>query len=508
MLRDLLQQPGRRFTVLGLSRSGVGAALLLRKHGHQVVISEAKAQQEADTRLLDKLREAGIEAEFGGHSEQALTQADGLITSPGIPPGVAVFQRASDLGLPVFSEVDVAKAFSPAETKWIGITGTNGKTTVTHFVHHLLTQAKGWNAPLCGNVGTAVSQVLLEATCPPRALVTELSSYQLATSEPLGVELAVLTHIKPDHIAWHGSFEAYQAAKLRLFEPAFPRWAVLNALEPSTEALLERRSQAGLPSALFSLQAGHPLLAKADLALWWDEAAQALLARYTPQNKPALNLPDLPDNKPVTLIKRSALALPGSHNVDNALASLACALILDTPLEALKQAVATFKGVEHRLEHVTTLPLGAGVNVYNDSKATNPDASEQAIYSLTAHPTVLLAGGEDKGTSLESWAAACVEHTACVVVYGSARERLKQALLDAGHTQVVTATQLRPALEAALAFVQAHRKALPVNLVLAPACASFDEFKDFEHRGAVFKQAVLHLASTLASPPASKEVTA
>jgi UDP-N-acetylmuramoylalanine--D-glutamate ligase len=457
----------QRVGILGLSRSGVAAARLAKQAGvSQVILSNPTLPNSPEhLAWADELKALGVMLDLGQHHDiPLLALAEVIVLSPGIAPSAPVVQQLTGMGLPLISELDWAFAFAPSHWRWLAITGTNGKTTVTTLLHHLLSSL-GYHAELAGNIGIAPSDVVLkhlnrsrQAAPNPLTLVTEVSSYQLAQSQLFAPSLGLITNVQPDHLAWHGSFSAYSEAKARLLELT-TETVLLNVDDPTVAAWADRvpppkqvygfATQAPQPNGLSVIAratSGQLTLASPGAALT-SSPAQASLAAL-------------------------GWALPGEHNASNLAACLAALLALAPQLglptqpqallglPALQQALADFKGVEHRLEPVATVQ---GVRVVNDSKATNPEASRLALLALAPSPLWLLAGGDDKGTDLSAWAATAAATTQGVVVYGAAKQRLAQALrlAQAGDT-----------------------------VVLSPACASFDAFRDFEHRGHYFKQLV------------------
>lgn len=480
--------------VVGLCRSGVAAAKLLQAHGVSVFVTEFSAATPANAPYRKSLDELGIAYEVGGHSEKAFAFASQpgawAVLSPGIAPHSAVYSRLKAAGVPCLSEVELAWRLSPPELRWLGITGTNGKTTVTTLLAWLLNTGYAENpdsetleAVACGNIGLPVSQAVLEflnhqAPAKKQTLVVELSSYQLYSSPTLSVQTAILTNLQPDHLAWHGSLQAYEAAKTQLFLPLQPTpppvWAVLNAEDALGQKIMASRDLNTTvaftckPEALETLQ-------KQPNALWLNPNGwiEGCFSHH--------DFKTLATQAVLPLVNFSTLPLKGKHNAQNVMASLAAALLEGISINACQNGLKSFTPVEHRLEWVVRLE---GVDFYNDSKATNPEACIVALEAFAGNRVVLMAGGEDKGTDLTAWANACKAFAASVVLFGQAKARLAEALNQAGHPQVLQEETLEGAFNQSLTL--ANKNGAQVVL-FSPACASFDRFENFEHRGKAFK---------------------
>lgn len=487
--------------VLGLSRSGEGAARLASHLGYHVWLSDAGENTPEKEALAEALHALpNVRIETNGHSEAWFTSVQHVIVSPGIPPHAPLLQRLHQQGITTETDVSFALRHSPADLRWVGITGSNGKSTVTQLLTHLLTQL-GCPAVACGNVGVSVAKVmlnLLQSSLQPTALpvlVMELSSYQLhhsptlATSEGGGAEVAIFTNLTPDHLQWHGSYDAYAQAKQRLFfnTPA-PKVALLNQQDAQGQAWLQQLSHVGQNVQGF----GQSLNPTAPFPQWIVGETQ--IHYHANADAPSMMLAEL-----------AHWPLLGSHNRENLVACIAAVAALGvyplkrqpTPAEQarLHRAMACFGGVEHRLEPVSH-PWG--IRCFNDSKATNPEAAMTALHAVHGYPAVVcLAGGLDKETPLEAWAS--LMKTTChhVVLYGRCAERFYHALLVAGFDaqQLVCVSTLTEAYQQALVwFKEQHTpEALATGrhvLLLSPAAASQDQFADFEERGRHFKALV------------------
>jgi len=462
--------------VLGLGRSGMGAARLLRQRQQPVLVLES-GTGETQQRHAEQLCQEGIAVRLGTPLDAASIEALGftpprVVVSPGIrwdhPCLLALRQR----GIAIVGEITTAwEATRPVP--WIGITGTNGKTTVTHLVAHLLAEA-GLDAPMCGNVGFSAAELALQRLGPgqvlPQWLVVELSSYQIEAAPQLAPRIGLWTTLTPDHLERHGSLEAYRAIKRSLLERSAVR--ILNADDPDLRQRAASWDQARWVTAQprqWALEAGlDPHL--------WIEVDQVHSAQGP-------------------LLDARALAMPGAHNRQNLLMAVAVGLELGLEGAVMEAALRSFPGVPHRLERIRQLD---GVTWFNDSKATNYDAAEVALRALQG-PLVVLAGGEAKQGDAEGWLAGLRREAAAVVLFGAARDAFC-SLLEQGHYggAVHQVEGLDEAIPLAQQLAQRHQCRA---VLLSPACASFDQYRDFEARGEHFRQRVLELTATADPQP-------
>ena len=462
--------------VLGLGRSGMGAARLLRQRQQPVLVLES-SNGEAQQRNAEQLRQEGIAVRLGMPLDAASIEALGftpprVVVSPGIrwdhPCLLALRQR----GIATVGEITTAwEATRPVP--WIGITGTNGKTTVTHLVAHLLAEA-GLDAPMCGNVGFSAAELALQRLGPgqvlPQWLVVELSSYQIEAAPQLAPRIGLWTTLTPDHLERHGSLEAYRAIKRSLLERSAVR--ILNADDPD----LRQRAASWDQARWVTAQPRQGALAAGLDPHLWIEADQVHSAQGP-------------------LLDARALAMPGAHNRQNLLMAVAVGLELGLEGAVMEAALRSFPGVPHRLERIRQLD---GVTWFNDSKATNYDAAEVALRALQG-PLVVLAGGEAKQGDAEGWLAGLRREAAAVVLFGAARDAFR-SLLEQGHYggAVHQVEGLDAAVPLAQQLAQRHQCRA---VLLSPACASFDQYRDFEARGEHFRQRVLELTATADPQP-------
>jgi UDP-N-acetylmuramoylalanine--D-glutamate ligase len=443
---------GVRVTVVGLARSGIAAVRLLREAGAIVTGSDVRAL-EALGREVIALREAGVRMVTNGEAHRAFEGAALVVVSPGVPLDSPQLAPARAAGVPIIGELELGWRATEAET--IAITGTNGKTTTTALTGALLAEQPR-PVLVAGNIGTPLAAHAL--TFPRDGLVVaEVSSFQLESIDGFQPRVAAILNITPDHLDRHGSFEAYVEAKARIFRnQAWTDCAVLNADDPAVSALAARtRGRVVWFSRRRPLDHGVFVNEDGWVAAKLNGHAEAIC----PLNE---------------------MRLRGQHNVENVLAATACALWLGLGADAIRRGIGRFRAVEHRIEFVRDL---RGVQFYNDSKGTNVASTIKALESFRER-IVLIAGGKGKGQDFAPLAAAARGRVDHAVVIGEDGPRVAAAL-TAVRIPVSTAATMQAAIDAARA------QARPGDVVLlSPACASFDMFDNFEHRGDVFKRLV------------------
>ena len=452
--------------VLGLGRSGLGAARLLHQRGEAVLVLESGDSPELQQRA-ETLRDEGISVQLNTPLEpESFTalpnQPERVIVSPGIRWDHPTLVSLRQQGIRTDGEITTAWE-ATAEVPWIGITGTNGKTTVTHLVAHLLQQA-GLDAPMCGNVGYSAAELALArgGAAAPSWLVVELSSYQIESAPQLAPRIGVWTTLTPDHLERHGSLDNYRAIKRSLLERSAVR--ILNGDDPDLRSRAASWDQARWITA-GSREAA--LAAELEPALW-IEADQVCDASGA-------------------LLDARSLAMPGAHNRQNLLMAVAVGLEVGLSPAQMEAALRSFPGVPHRLERIRELD---GVTWFNDSKATNYDAAEVALRAL-AGPLVVLAGGEAKQGDATGWIAGLQREAPAVVLFGAAQAAFAQLLKEANYGGLVHSVDgLAEAVPLARQLAASHGCGA---VLLSPACASFDQYKDFEARGEHFRALVQSL---------------
>jgi UDP-N-acetylmuramoylalanine--D-glutamate ligase len=436
---------GMRVTVVGAARSGVAAAELLVRRGARVTLTDLRDQIADEQRL----RDAGVGLELGDHRESTLRAADLIVLSPGVPSRQPAIAAARAAGVPIIGELELASRW--LRGRIVAITGTKGKSTTTTLAGRMLEEG-GHRVLVGGNIGHALSAQVDDSTADTIHVI-EASSFQLESADTFAPWIAVLLNFSPDHLDRHASVDEYAAAKARIFENQAPDgWAVLNADDPAT---LKLGSAARGRRLLFSLRGA---VAEGIVA-----SGHAIVRRADGVERPLV---------PLTSIK-----LLGPHLVADVLAAAAVAWLAGVTPDAMTRAVEGFTGLEHALEPVVEV---AGIRFVNDSKATNVEAARRAIESF-GPGLVAIMGGRFKGGDLRDLIAPLEERQATVVAIGEARPLLHEALGE--HVSVRDADDMRAAVRTAFGL------ASPGSVVvLAPACASFDMFRDYAERGRVFKQ--------------------
>jgi UDP-N-acetylmuramoylalanine--D-glutamate ligase len=447
---------GKRVLVVGLGKSGVASALFLKERGARVMVSDSKTQDQLRSAipvLLDK----GIAVETGSHGERTFREQDLIVVSPGVPLDVPQLAQARSLGIPIIGEVELAARFLRGHI--IAITGSNGKTTTTTLAGEVIGMG-GYEVLVGGNIGTPAISLLAEETSDTYD-VLEISSFQLETIETFHAQVAVILNITPDHLDRHHDFHAYVDAKARIFENQSPTdTAVLNADDATCASLGNRpRSRLYWFSRRNEVQQGA--FVRDRHIFWRDEGGEQ------------------------DIMEVARIPLKGSHNVENVLAAVCVGRIVGVEPHRIRRAVEDFKAVEHRLEYVATIH---GVEYYNDSKATNVDATTKALESFPANIHVIL-GGKDKGSDYSVLSDLLKARAKRVYTIGAAAEKI-QAQIGAAGVPVLHADTLESAVKRA-----AESAAAGDIVLLAPACASFDQFESYEHRGRIFKELVQALAA-------------
>jgi len=448
----MMDLKGKKVLVVGLGKSGFAAALFLRRRGAQVTVSDVRSA-EALAKDIPALLDEGINVEAGGHGLLTFRRQDLIVVSPGVPLDTPELAQVRSFGLPIIGELELAARFLKGKT--LAITGSNGKTTTTTLVGEILKES-GIPTLVGGNIGVPVIELIEQSTDNSWA-VLEVSSFQLESTQEFHPAIAVILNITPDHLDRHGSFENYAMAKERIFAVQDTRdYLVLNADNPRAAAAAAR-SKAGV--YWFSME--YPV----DRGAWVEDGQVCFRAEKGAPSEPILPLPAIP--------------LKGDHNVENVLAAVCAARLAGCPADAVRRAIEKFKAVEHRLEFVATLN---GVDYYNDSKATNVDATAKAIAAFPGGIHLIL-GGKDKNSDYTLLSDLLRRHVKAVYTIGSAAAKIES------HLRGVVPIHPTETLEKAV--VAASAAAHPGDIVLlAPACSSFDQFENYEHRGRVFKQLV------------------
>jgi UDP-N-acetylmuramoylalanine--D-glutamate ligase len=417
-------------------------------------VSDSKSPDQLGNEI-PALLDCGITVETGGHGERTFRGQDLIVVSPGVPSDSAPLQQARIHGVPIIGEIELASQF--LQGRILAITGSNGKTTTTTLTGEILA-ASGFPVVVGGNIGTpAVS--LVEKTSPASFAVLEISSFQLETIQTFRPFISCILNITPDHLDRHRTFEAYVDAKARIFENQNEKdFCVLNADDPASYQLTGR---AHCPVLHFSR--------RTEVAAGAFVRGGTIFFRDGKSEREILPTAEIP--------------LKGAHNLENVLAAVCLASLSGCPPASIRQAVRAFKAVEHRLEFVAEI---AGVSYYNDSKATNVDATLKALESFPANIHLIL-GGKDKGSDYSVMNDLLRQRVKRVYTIGAAAEKIERQIGDA--VEIFPAGTLENAVRRA-ATTAVHGDVI----LLAPACASFDQFQSYEHRGKVFKEVVQALA--------------
>jgi len=442
----------KKVLILGLSKSGIAAGVHINKHqadnGYEVYITESK--KDVDLKMVDELKASGIHVEYGEHTDEFINGADFAITSPGIPPKSEIFQRLISRNIPIISEIEYA--YKNTKTPFIAITGTNGKTTTTALVSHILEQK--YKAPFCGNIGVPPTTLIDDEN---DYLVCEISSYQAQMTNTFKPFISVWTNFTPDHIDWHQGLENYFNAKAKIFlNEQAPKYAVLNAKDKRLAEFAKECKESVV--FMFDTDKTDNCCYIEDGNIWFKRNGLA-----------------------EQIISLSECPLVGHHNYQNIMCGIICAKLCDISNDNIKNQIKSFKAPEHRLEKVRVMN---GITFYNDSKATNPEASIVAIDSFNNVDVALILGGRDKNTDLTEMCDSINKHIHTVLLIGEATQRFEENLHKNGFENIIKEGTMEEAIDKAISLK-------PDVVLLSPACASFDMFKSYEHRGKVFKEYVL-----------------
>ena len=449
----------KRVLVVGLGKSGKSAALFLRALGAQVTVSDSRSA-EALAGEIPALLDAGIMVETGGHGLLTFRRQDLIVVSPGVPydtPELKQIRAFGPAGPLIIGELELASRFLQGQI--VAITGSNGKTTTTALLGKIFADA-GRPTLVGGNIGTPVIDLIAQST-PQTVSVLEVSSFQLETVVEFRPHIGVVLNITQDHLDRHGTFENYAAMKARITsQQTADDFFVLNAEDKPTQMLAARTKA----------------------QVFWFSGRRAIKQGAFVHGESVVFLPR-EGARPEPVMPLAEIPLKGAHNVENVLAAVCAARLGGVAAESIRASVAGFKAVEHRLEFVATV---RGVAFYNDSKATNVDATKKALEAFPGGVHLIL-GGKDKNSDYTELADLLRARVKIVYTIGSAAEKIERHL--AGVVKIVSAGTLDAAVR------QAAQLAVAGDVVLlAPACASFDQFTSYEHRGRVFKELVQGLA--------------
>jgi len=448
----------KRVLVVGLARTGVATALFCAARGARVTATDTRGESELGAAVAE-LRRAGVGLELAGHRQELIREAELIIPSPGVPADAPLLQSARSKGLTIWSEIELASRF--LKGRLIGITGSNGKTTTTSLIEHILKNA-GFSTILAGNIGTPLISYV-EKTSDKTITVAELSSFQLELIEKLRPNISVFLNLTPDHLDRHHTLESYGAAKARIFENQTEAdSAVLNADDPGATPYAPAKPQ----------------------VFWFSRKQRVAQGAFVKENEVLFRREGIEEK----VLKLADIPLAGAHNVENVLAAVAATRLAGAEPASVAKGVRSFTGVEHRLEFVAEI---GGVRFYNDSKATNVDATRKALDAFPGRVLIIL-GGKDKGSDYTVLQAPLREKAILALLIGAAASKIEKQI--AGSVAIEQAGTIERAVETA-----AHAARPGDVILLAPACASFDQFQNYEHRGRVFKELVQQLERQAAS---------
>ncbi len=445
--------------VVGIGRSGIAAAKLLRSEGHHVIILESK-QDPSLSETANELRKEGIEVELGKeltfqNFNPWINKITNVVISPGIPWDHATLQELRKRGISVKGEIGIAWE-RLKHIPWIGVTGTNGKTTIVHLLNHVL-ESNGLKALMGGNMGRPASDIALsinnKTNATPQWLVMELSSYQIEAAPSISPRIGIWTNLSPDHLDRHGTVEAYAGIKNNLLEQSAIR--IFNGDDPYLRAKREDMEQ-GIWTSCEGRNSN-----KGQIDLWVNE--QGFF-----------------ESQSEVLFNTRIAGIKGKHNLQNLLQVIAAAKHIGISTKGIKKSLRSFKGIPHRLQKIGAIE---NLEIFNDSKATNYEAAEAGLRAMIG-TTVLLAGGKAKRGTSSGWVNEIIKQTYAVVLFGKDGKDLANLITKAGYKgKVLIYRDLPQSVPRALEICLQNNVA---NLLLSPACASFDQYTDYEERGEHF----------------------
>ena len=452
-MRPGIELEGKRVLVVGLARTGVAVARFCAARGARVAaMDDRPAEQLGDA--MQQLAQIGCTLAFGGDSRAGFAAQDLIVPSPGVPSNHPGLEAARAARVPIWSELELAWRF--LRGRLIAVTGSNGKTTTTSLIGHVLAAA-GKNVIVAGNIGTPLIAHVGESN-DKTITVAEVSSFQLELIEAFRPDISVLLNLTPDHLDRHASFEDYARAKARIFENQTERdLAVINADDPASTQHGPSKAQ-----------------------IFWFSRAKRVTSGACLQGQQIIFRRDGED---IVMLDRADIRLRGEHNLENVLAAASAAFLAGAPPAEIADAVRSFPGVEHRLEFVAEI---SGVSFFNDSKATNVDATIKALEAFSGGLFVIL-GGKDKGSDYAPLIPLLRERAKLVLLIGAASEKIGAQLGSS------VPFERAGTLERAVALAREHARGGD-TVLLAPACASFDQFENYEHRGRAFKELVRAMA--------------
>jgi len=447
----------KSFSVIGAARSGVAAAKLLKAKGCKVFLSDSTPKENVKDKFLNEIESTGIESEFGGHSSRVF-ESDALVVSPGIPQDSEIIKTALAKGLEVLSEIEIASWF--CKGKIISITGTNGKTTTTTLVGEIFRDA-GFKSFVCGNIGTAFSEIA-EQTDEKSVIILETSSFQLDNIKYFKPFISIILNITPDHLnRYNNSFKEYTESKMSVTKNQDENdYFIFNY----DDEVIRKSMNDGIRASRSAFSLKPEVKEKYESGAYLNSNEQLVYFYYLGEEN---------------IIDAQNLVIKGQHNIYNSLASIITAKVFGIKKDYVAKTISEFKGVEHRLEFVRDIN---GIKFYNDSKATNVNSVWYALQGFS-EPIVLILGGQDKGndyTEIENEVKKYVKH---IVAIGESKDKVYNFFKNM--VPVTKADSMEDAVYKAASNAEKNEV-----ILLSPACASFDMFDNYEHRGAEFKRIV------------------
>jgi len=458
-----MELKNKRVLVVGLARTGVATALFCATRGAIVAATESRTEAAIGDSVA-RLRAAGVSLELGGHKDRTFLEQDLIVPSPGVPADSPQLVAARAGGVTIWSEIELAYRY--LQGTLIGITGSNGKTTTTALIEHIL---RGADFPtiLAGNIGTPLISCV-DQSRKNTITVVELSSFQLELIETFRPNISLFLNLTPDHLDRHHTLKGYGDAKARIFEnKTADEAAILNADDATTAAYAPSKPK----------------------LYWFSRKQRVAQGAYLRGEEVVLRI----DGTDHVVLRRGEIPLAGAHNLENVLAATVAAQLAGVAVPVIAQGIRSFAGVEHRLEFVAEV---GGVRYYNDSKATNVDATLKALEAFPGRILVIL-GGKDKDSDYTVLQQPLREKAILALLIGAAAEKIKTQV--AGSVAIERAGTLERAIE-----VASHAAHAGDVVLLAPACASFDQFENYEHRGRVFKGLVHQLQANATGAPVTK----
>lgn len=438
----------KKVLICGLSKSGTAAAEYLNSKGADCYLTEFKQAEDKDKELIENLEKEGIHVETGGHSEEFMNDAYVAVMSPGISPQKDIYKKLKEKNIPVMSEIELA--YAETLSPFIVITGTNGKTTTTTLISHIL--CSEYDAPVCGNIGVPPTKLLDKKH---DFLVCEMSSYQSELSHTIQPFIACFLNWSENHIDWHNGLENYFNAKARLFAPEkAPAFAIFNGIDEKVSAFAEKYPY---EKYIFAKECDKNCCYEKNGKIYFKAKKE-----------------------PEEIIAVDEIPLVGEHNVQNVMVAIIAAKLCGISNEKISEKIKDFKAVEHRIEYVGT---DGKHKFYNDSKSTTTEATIVALKAFPNKTVTLIMGGRDKMTDLSGLCEKVKECVNNVILIGEATERFKENLEKHGYKNIIEAKSFEESIDKA---IETENEII----LFSPACASFDMFNNFEHRGEEFKKYV------------------